>query len=681
MLRLLTFLAALGLAVLPAAAGAADDRRAFAAVLEAVRAVPGWSASTEAPSPDADPATFQRLVIESTGGFKLTAQQVAAANVRPSPGGGASFGRLTLERVTVSYGATAVSLPRLDLKELALPPFAGWSPDPGRPGASTGALLTLLARVSFAEASAPELAAATGAPAPGIPPEAAGASPGDAGLRFRLANVTARNMRTGRLAALSIERIDGEEVEAVGQRATTRVRGVTISGASVATLAAVVDPAASEPARDWRTALDGLTIEALEQRGGPASPGVPEQVRFLARLHVRDVAVRRGETSVGELYDEIFAPAAQATGGATFIAGFPAALSWIRLGELTTGQGGVSGGPSTSAFRFDSLTIKDLSPEFLASAALEGASFSSGTGQMRLSRAIVEQVRWPSPEAVAAVAALDEEREAGAIDAATLERAADNVFATYPEIGRFSMEGLNIALGGADLLKLGQMSIGQTKEAETTTSRLTLANLVIAPALIALLPDGTAAMEHMGYRQLEFDGDGATFHDRASGACVNAATFTLADGGKLSLSFTLAGLTDAALREIAIPVLRGGEDEAAILEMADALDAVTLEGATLRYDDALLVRRLVDWWAQQEGMPVAQVAQNVADGVAETVHLAEPSLTEPARDAVRAFLLNPGSITLGLSPPQGVGLGQFLDIVIGAAETVPALGMTIEAGD
>jgi hypothetical protein len=304
-----------------------------------------------------------------------------------------------------------------------------------------------------------------------------------------------------------------------------------------------------------------------------------------------------------------------------------------------------------------------------------------GDSHVRVRRLAVERVRWPSADALSAVAALEEQRASGAIDAATLDRAADNFLAVYPEIGRFALEGLSITLAGTDPAAMEALTVDHTRQGDVTDGRSALVKLVIPLALTAVVPDATAALTQLGYRQLQFDGDGTVRHDRASGAYGNTGKLTLADGGTLSLSYTLAGLTDGAMRRIALPFLRAGEDEAATLEFTAALDAVTLTGATLRYDDALLVRRLVDWWAQQQGMPVAVVAQNLADAAAENVRAVDPSLAEPARTAVRAFLLNPRAITVKVSPPQPVGLGRLLRFDAGADATVPGLGVTIEAGE
>jgi hypothetical protein len=391
--------------------------------------------------------------------------------------------------------------------------------------------------------------------------------------------------------------------------------------------------------------------------------------------------VRRGAKSVGEIYDGIAALAAQPeeSQSGMFARIFPDALSWLRLGSLAIDDTLIADASGGGSFAMRRMTLEDLSTDSMAKASIEGVAVETQGITSGFEAMSVEGVGWPSAEAWAAVSAVEEQRAAGSIESAVLERAAANLLKVYPDVAKFRLAGVSVSLGGTGPLTLAELQLTQdSTQPSTTVSRGALRQLVIPAAILALNPDAGSSLSGLGYTQLVFDGESEVNHDRGSGAYVGNGKLAMQEGGTLESAYTLSGLDEAAMQAIAVPFLKAGESDADMQELSAALDRMKLDGFSISWRDDSLVRRLVTWWAQQQQMPEAALAQGLADAAAEAVKPLSPALADSTRTAVNAFLLNPQSLTLTAEPPTLVGVGQLMRSMT-SGFPLPELGMAIDA--
>jgi hypothetical protein len=425
--------------------------------------------------------------------------------------------------------------------------------------------------------------------------------------------------------------------------------------------------------------LGKFTAANIMLRAQPTAPDASPGMTRIKDLTVQGVDVRRGAKSVGEVWDAIIAIAADPKESQNDLMIFPEGLSWLRLGSLSIGEMLVSDGTGAGSFTVRQTLIEALSDEGVAKISMQGLSMLGQGLVAGLDEISVEGIRWPSVAALAAVSAVEEQRAKGSVEAEALKRAAENFLNVYPQADRFRIAGLLVSLGGTAPLTLAEVLVTQgSPQPSATISRGTLRQFVIPAALLAITPEAAGALSGLGYTQFAFDGVSEVTHDRSTGIYAGKGSLTLTEGGTIQTSYTFSGATDETMQAIAVPFLKAGESDTDMQELSAALDRVRVDDLEIEWRDNTLVRRLVTWWAQQQQIPEAALAQGLADSAAEVVKLLAPALVETARTAVNAFLLNPQTLTVSAKPPVPVGVGQLLRSAT-TGFPLPDIGLTIEA--
>lgn len=169
---------------------------------------------------------------------------------------------------------------------------------------------------------------------------------------------------------------------------------------------------------------------------------------------------------------------------------------------------------------------------------------------------------------------------------------------------------------------------------------------------------------------------------------IDEFLFDFADIGALNIKLDLTGFTTEVLDKVYAmqssdidPTTEEGQAQQMMMgmEMAQALSIV---GASIRYDDAGLAPRLLDMFADQSGVERAQFVQGIKPAIPELVNQAGiPQLTAMVVPAAEAFLDNPQSFEVSVAPPSPT---SFLVIAAAAANPaglLQALGLAITANE
>lgn len=170
---------------------------------------------------------------------------------------------------------------------------------------------------------------------------------------------------------------------------------------------------------------------------------------------------------------------------------------------------------------------------------------------------------------------------------------------------------------------------------------------------------------------------------RPSDGRMNLSKYDIAvdNAGRLGMTFDIGGYTldfVKTLRETQqrIAAQPDGPDKSAEgMAMLGLLQQLTLNSASIRFDDASLTAKVLDYIAAQQGMKAADIANQakaiVPFGMAQ---LNDPELTRQVTEAVNAYLDKPGSIEIAARPASPV---PFALIMAGAMTSPKDLTKTL----
>ncbi|MBO9589031.1 hypothetical protein [Devosia sp.] len=162
--------------------------------------------------------------------------------------------------------------------------------------------------------------------------------------------------------------------------------------------------------------------------------------------------------------------------------------------------------------------------------------------------------------------------------------------------------------------------------------------------------------------------------------------FDFADIGAINFKADISGLTPAVLEKIyAMDAASTGstpEEQQAQQMMVgmELLQALTLTGSSLRYDDAGLAPKLLDMFAAQSGADRATFVEGLKAMVPALVGQAGiPALTDLVTPAANAFLDDPKSIEVAVRPATPTTLLVLSAAAANPAGLISALGLAVTA--
>lgn len=176
-------------------------------------------------------------------------------------------------------------------------------------------------------------------------------------------------------------------------------------------------------------------------------------------------------------------------------------------------------------------------------------------------------------------------------------------------------------------------------------------------------PQTKAMVEAFGYETINGTynavGSWNPTHGRMA---ITQNDFTVENAGKFGFTADVGGYTldfvksmQDLQKKMAAQPAEEPTNSAAEMEMLGLMQQLSLHGATIRFDDASLTGRILDFVARQQGQKREDVVNLAKAGLPfALMQLQLPDLAAAISPAVNAYLDAPGSIEIKAAPPQPV---------------------------
>lgn len=180
------------------------------------------------------------------------------------------------------------------------------------------------------------------------------------------------------------------------------------------------------------------------------------------------------------------------------------------------------------------------------------------------------------------------------------------------------------------------------------------------------------------------DMDWATADGRTT---LGEFSFDFADIGKFDIRADLTGLTTAVLDQLYAMQAQMGDAEmteeqaqAQMMSGMALMQGVSIVSASVRYDDASLAGKLLDFYAAQSGADRAAFVEGLKAMLpAMLAETGIPALTDIVVPPVSAFLDDPKSLEVKVAPPSPTSLLVLMAAAANPAGLITALGFGVEA--
>jgi hypothetical protein len=167
---------------------------------------------------------------------------------------------------------------------------------------------------------------------------------------------------------------------------------------------------------------------------------------------------------------------------------------------------------------------------------------------------------------------------------------------------------------------------------------------------------------------------------------INEFSFDFADVGAIDITAEITGFTPTVLDQIyAMQASMGAEPseeqaQAQMMQGMALMQGVSIVGASVRYDDASLAGKLLDFFAAQSGADRATFVEGLKSML--PMMLAEsgiPALNDLVVPAVSAFLDDPKSLEVKVAPASPTSLLVLMAAAANPEGLITALGLAVEA--
>jgi len=169
---------------------------------------------------------------------------------------------------------------------------------------------------------------------------------------------------------------------------------------------------------------------------------------------------------------------------------------------------------------------------------------------------------------------------------------------------------------------------------------------------------------------------------------VSTLALDLTKIGKLDVNFTISGYTTDFINAMteAMKASSSNADKAAGqqalgMAMMGLMQQLTFEGAAIRFDDASITKRVLDYMGKQQNMSGDDMAKGAAAMVPMMMgQLNMPELQAQVTEAANTYFADPKNIEVTAEPEKPVPFPQIMGAAMGAPTTLPTvLGVSITA--
>jgi hypothetical protein len=181
-------------------------------------------------------------------------------------------------------------------------------------------------------------------------------------------------------------------------------------------------------------------------------------------------------------------------------------------------------------------------------------------------------------------------------------------------------------------------------------------------------PQAKTVIDALGYHTLSGKIDMSGGWQPTDGRlALSQYDITVDDAGTFGLTFDLGGYTtdfvkslqDLQKKMAAAP--EGGDSSAQNLAMLGLMQQLTINGASVRFDDDSLTGKVLEFVAKQQGASAADIANQAKAMVPFMLaQLNNPDLAAQVTAAVGSFLDNPVSIEIAVAPAAPVPFAQIM---------------------
>ncbi len=167
-------------------------------------------------------------------------------------------------------------------------------------------------------------------------------------------------------------------------------------------------------------------------------------------------------------------------------------------------------------------------------------------------------------------------------------------------------------------------------------------------------PEAQKTIEAFGYKEVSGDVKMKGTWNPSDGRMIfSEGAFNINDVGRLNMTFDFSGYTPAVAKVLEeMDKNMEGQDESAILGLLQQLNFI---GMTIRFDDASITNKIIDYAAKQAGQDRAAII-NQTKGVLPfaLAQLQDPDFAAKVTAAASAFIDNPKSIEIKAAPASPV---------------------------
>ncbi|MEJ1161384.1 hypothetical protein [Prosthecomicrobium sp. N25] len=179
----------------------------------------------------------------------------------------------------------------------------------------------------------------------------------------------------------------------------------------------------------------------------------------------------------------------------------------------------------------------------------------------------------------------------------------------------------------------------------------------------------------LGYKEIAVDvtASGA-WDEQAQRLSVDNLTINGKDIGALKIALAFGGVSAEAVK-----ALQAAADDST--KQMEILQGFSVEGLTIRFDNASIVDRVLDQQAKAQGTKREQYVTGIAAAVPLMISaIGNKDFEKKVSDAVSAFLKTPKSLTVTAKPAQPVPVAQIVGTALVAPQTIPnVLAVDIQA--
>ncbi|URK88105.1 hypothetical protein LP421_11445 [Rhizobium sp. RCAM05350] len=199
------------------------------------------------------------------------------------------------------------------------------------------------------------------------------------------------------------------------------------------------------------------------------------------------------------------------------------------------------------------------------------------------------------------------------------------------------------------------------------------------------------AIEKLGLKTLSGEMTMKGSWETATGnVALEEYAFDFANVGRLALAFDISGYTldfmksmQEAMKAAEANPNKEEANQAMGLSMMGLIQQLTFNNASVRFDDATITKRVLDYIGSQQGVSGDQLAQSLKGMVPLMMaQLNVPELQNQVSSAVNTYLDAPKSLTISAEPANPVPFPMIIGAAMGAPNTVPGvLGVKVTTND